>query len=134
MRTLGYLGCIVAVMVLAFWAYRENYRTQAALAEMENVQREIGQMREDLGVLRAEWAFLNRPERLRDLVALNFDRLGLVPMDAGQFIDLDQIDYARPPVPQPMTAGDASPADTAARAAQGRPPLRPGSPSQEQQP
>ena len=79
MRSVLYLLTTLAVMALAFWAYRENYRTQAALSEMTAVQRQIANLREDLGVLRAEWAFLNRPERLRELVNLNFDKLRLVP-------------------------------------------------------
>ncbi|MBK4216663.1 cell division protein FtsL [Paracoccus caeni] len=101
MRSLTYLACVLVVMALAFWAYRENYSTQAAIDEMRQVQREIAGLREDLGVLRAEWAYLNRPERLRDLVELNFDRLQLMPLAAGQVIDLGNIDYPKPPAPQP---------------------------------
>ncbi|MCQ0970798.1 cell division protein FtsL [Paracoccus sp. TK19116] len=99
MKTLVYLACILTVMGLAFWAYRENYRTQASLEHMRDVQRDIATLREDLGVLRAEWAYLNRPDRLRELVALNFDKLRLVPVDSGQFVGAGQIDYAKPPAP-----------------------------------
>ena len=99
MRPLTYLACALLVMGLAFWAYRENYRTQAAIAEMSHVQREIAQLREDLGVLRAEWAYLNRPDRLRELVDLNFDRLQLIPREAGQVMDLGHVDYPKPPPP-----------------------------------
>lgn len=102
MRSVIYLFCVLSVMGLAFWAYRENYRTQAAIDEMRQVQREIGQLREDLGVLRAEWAYLNRPARLRELVELNFQRLRLVPVEAGQFIELAQIDYPVPPPAPPV--------------------------------
>ncbi|WP_232816635.1 cell division protein FtsL [Paracoccus zhejiangensis] len=116
MRSVIYLSCVLAVMGLAFWAYRENYRTQAAIDEMRQVQREIGQMREDLGVLRAEWAYLNRPERLRDLVNLNFDRLRLVPIEAGQFVQLAQIDYPAPP-PVPPKRPQARPQFISDRAA-----------------
>ncbi|VDS06933.1 hypothetical protein PARHAE_00104 [Paracoccus haematequi] len=103
MRPLTFLACALLVMGLAFWAYRENYRTQAALADMRQIQREIAGLREDLGVLRAEWAYLNRPERLRELVDLNFDRLQLVPRESGQVMGLGHIDYPKPP-PPPETA------------------------------
>ena len=116
MRSVIYLSCVLAVMGLAFWAYRENYRTQAAIGEMSQVQREIAALREDLGVLRAEWAYLNRPERLRDLVNLNFERLRLVPIEAGQFVQLAQIDYPAPP-PVPPKRPQARPQFISDRAA-----------------
>ena len=96
MKSVLYLLTTLIVMGLAFWAYRENYRTQATISEMSNVQRQIGGLREDLGVLRAEWAFLNRPERLRELVNLNFSRLKLVPFTADQFVDVGQVAFASP--------------------------------------
>lgn len=99
MRSITYFAGILVVMGLAFWAYRENYATQAAIGEMAQVQRQIASLREELGVLRAEWAYLNRPERLRQLVDLNFDRLQLIPVETGQFISLDNIDYPKPPAP-----------------------------------
>lgn len=102
MRSLTYLAVTLLVMGLAFWAYRENYRTQAAISQMGQVQREIAGLREDLGVLRAEWAYLNRPQRLRELVNMNFDRLRLVPIESGQFVSLAQIDYPAPPPTPPV--------------------------------
>lgn len=106
MRTLTWLGCILIVMGLAFWAYRENYRTQEALSQMTQIQREIAGLREQLGVLRAEWSYLNNPARLRELVDLNFERLQLVPMESGQTVDLSNIDYPAPP-PPPAAGDDA---------------------------
>lgn len=105
MRSLVVVVTAAAVMALAFWAYRENYRTQAELAEVRQLQREIGQLRESLGVLRAEWAYLNRPDRLRELADINFERLGLLPLEPRQFGGVSEVRYpavALPPITDPV--------------------------------
>lgn len=99
MRSLLYILTAVSVIGLAFWAYRENYQTQAEIARTETINREIGQARARLSVLRAEWAYLNRPDRLRDLTEVNFDRLGLLPLRADQFGKVDQVAF--PPEEEP---------------------------------
>lgn len=81
----------LAFLGLGFWAYQENYRTQAALREVRELNRAIGSAHARLNVLNAEWAYLNRPDRLRDLVNLNVARLGLVPMLPEAFAAIDQI-------------------------------------------
>lgn len=126
MRSVLYLLTTLIVMGLAFWAYRENYRTQAALTEMGNVQREIATLREDLGVMRAEWAFLNRPQRLRELVNLNHEKLKLVPFGANQFVDVGQVAFPPPQAPEPGPGRMGTDADvlSAPRPA-GFPPVRP---------
>lgn len=70
----------IAMMAFVFWAYRENYATQTQLKEMSEVQNQIAALRDEIAMQKAEWAYLNRPTRLRDLAAMNFDRLGLMPM------------------------------------------------------
>ena len=80
MRSLIYLATALCVMGLAFWAYRVNYETQDKQSELRALQREIASLHEGLGVLNAEWAYLNRPDRLRELVNMNFGRLALLPL------------------------------------------------------
>lgn len=93
MRGFLYVLTAVAVMGLIYWAYHENIQTRQAIKQAEALQREIGEQREALSMLRAEWAYLNRPNRLRELAELNFERLGLLPLRPGQFGLTSQVAY-----------------------------------------
>lgn len=93
MRSFLYVLSALAVLGLAFWAYRENYATQAALREVRSLQADIADLREALSIQRAEWAYLNRPDRLRDLATINFDRLGLLPLQPEQFGQPQDVGY-----------------------------------------
>lgn len=99
MRPVLYVLSFLALIALGFWAYRENYATQAALKEVQALQRQIVGLREALTVQKAEWAYLNRPDRLRELATANFDRLGLLPMEPGQFGTAAQVAYPAPKLP-----------------------------------
>ncbi len=113
MRPVLYVLTFLSLIALGFWAYRENYATQAALREVRGLQREIGALREGLSVQRAEWAYLNNPARLRDLAGLNFEKLGLMPMEPGQFGSVGQVAYPVPEIPAIEAPIDTM-ADTAA--------------------
>jgi len=93
MRSLFYIVCSVFVIGLAYWAYKENYKTQAALREVKDLQQQIAQEKETIAVLNAEWAYLNRPTRLRELVELNFPDLGLIPLLPSHFGDSEMVAY-----------------------------------------
>ena len=97
MRPVLYILSFLAVLASAFWAYRENYATQGQLREIAALQDEIATLRESIALQRAEWAYLNRPDRLRELATLNFDRLGLLPMEPEQFGYSSQVAFPAPP-------------------------------------
>lgn len=113
MRPVLYCLSFLTVMALGFWAYRENYATQAALRDVAALQDEIAGLRENLTIQRAEWAYLNRPDRLRELAAVNFDRLGLMPMDPAQFGNTSTVAYPPPPIAADLvpSMGLADPVD-----------------------
>ena len=104
MRSFLYIVTAMAVVGLAFWAYHENYKTQEALSETAKLHRDIGALRARVAVLNAEWAYLNRPDRLRDLADLNFERLQLLPLRSEQFGRVDQVAF--PPLPRELIITD----------------------------
>ncbi|UWQ21106.1 hypothetical protein [Jannaschia sp. W003] len=100
MRHVLYALSVLMVVALAFWAYNEGYKTRATARDVQRLKIEIGRRHEELAVLRAEWAYLNRPERLRELAEMNFERLGLMPLTAEHYGLVEQVAY---PAPVPAT-------------------------------
>lgn len=108
MKAVAYVLTALAVFGLALWAYQENHATQQVVNEARTLQRDIGAAQVRLGVLRAEWAYLNRPNRLLELSEINFDRLGLLPLRAVQFGRVDEVGYPPDPLLAITNAVDVS--------------------------
>jgi len=109
-----FFGAVI-VMALGFWSYQENYKTRDAIAEVRKLHREIGVAHERLNMLRAEWAYLNRPDRLRDLAELNYPRLGLLPLMPEAYGDVAQVIYPIPdilPITNPIDVRSFVPAQS----------------------
>ncbi len=94
----GFLVFVSAagVIGLAYWAYSVNHATQQALAQKRALEREIVGLDEAIDVQQAEWAYLNRPGRLRELAEANFDDLELIPMQTYHFSHPERIPYPGP--------------------------------------
>ena len=93
MRAVLYVLTAFGVMGLAIWAYGQNQQTQEAMRDLRSLRSEIRSLTESLSVQRAEWAYLNRPQRLRELAEMNFARLGLMPLEGARFGQIDEIPY-----------------------------------------
>ncbi|MDB4221544.1 cell division protein FtsL [Amylibacter sp.] len=91
MRIFIYIVCSFIVITMAYWAYTENYTTQASIRRVEELNRLVADEKEAISILNAEWAYLNRPERLSNLADLNFIKLKLVPLAAQHFTELEVI-------------------------------------------
>ena len=109
-----YLSAAVLVGVCATWAYRVNYATQEALNRVADLRGRINAEQEALSVLHAEWAYLNRPDRLAALVKGPGSALGLVPLTPEQFGEAAMVPY--PPEPE-LTVEATPPAEGAPPAA-----------------
>ena len=94
MRSLLYAMTALSVIGMAFWAYNENYATQEALDDIEDVRSDISIARARLAMLKAEWAYLNRPDRLMDLADLNYERLQLLPLQGNQFGSIEHVGFS----------------------------------------
>ena len=112
MRGFLYAITVSLVIGLAYWAYQENIKTQAVLTHAEELQDDIGHARARLKILRAEWAYQNRPERLQDLADLNYDGLKLLPLSADHFGRVEQVGFPELPL---LEQEDLRPLDAASR-------------------
>ena len=93
MRTLFYLFSIAILVSFATWSYKVNYATRAAERRVALLSDEITTEMEKIEILKAEWAYLNRPERLLRLAEANFDVLGLGPIAADQTGSVADVAY-----------------------------------------
>ncbi len=91
MKTFLYLLAGVLVVFAASGTYKVNYQVQAAEDRVASLQREIGRERSKIAVLGAEWAYLNRPERLRALAETYYNELRLMPIDASHFASISAV-------------------------------------------
>lgn len=96
MRGFIYVMAFLGLLGLGAWAYSENYDMRAQERQVAALQAEIGALRDAISTQRAEWAYLSRPERLRELVNLNFERLELMPMEPAQLGSARAVAYPMP--------------------------------------
>ena len=69
-----------------------NYETRAKKKQLIEINRKINFTLNRIELLRAEWAFLNSPERLSKLVDENFLSLNLIPISKKNiFYDIKTI-------------------------------------------
>lgn len=95
MIRLGTLLWIGLVALAGFGLFQLKYRVQGQEQELSHLFRQIQNDRDQIQVLRAEWAHLNDPHRLADLARRYLD---LAPVAGVQLVRLD----ALPPRPTPM--------------------------------
>jgi len=83
---------VAAAILSAVALYLVGYSTRAMKAEVEVAERRIEDLTREIAVLRAERAFLGRPERLEPAAR----RLGLVPLDGRQIEVLPALPEVQP--------------------------------------
>jgi hypothetical protein len=87
---------MLVIVVASFLLYQVKYEVQHVRADIDKLSAELEVERESLRVASAEWAYLNRPERLRQLA----DKyLATGTLQVGQVAEVEAI-----PFPQRLEA------------------------------
>ena len=87
---------VMAVIGLSILLYDIKYRAEAADRNADALERQIAEEQDGIRVLRAEWSYLNQPERLQQLATRYTELRPLAPAQIGSFGD----------VPMPHKADD----------------------------
>lgn len=88
---------MVCVAVLAIGLYLVKYSVQDVQRNVATLKSELSKEKESLHLLNAEWAYLNRPDRLRQLADRHLD---LVPLDSRRIETVDVLPAAVYGTPQ----------------------------------
>ncbi len=79
---------VVLLMAAAFGLYMVKFKVQAVKVEVAATEKHLREEKQNLHVLKAEWTYLTRPERLRELSA---KYLPLKPMNGQQLADFGSL-------------------------------------------
>ncbi len=83
--------CCACFAIAAYALYMVKFSVQNLQREVVTAQRDLAQEKESLHLLNAEWAYLNRPERLR---RLSDAHLNLVPLDSRRMQNMNLLPAA----------------------------------------
>ncbi|MBH63799.1 MAG: hypothetical protein CL569_15390 [Alphaproteobacteria bacterium] len=83
-----YIAAFVVAVMLTYGLYSMKYEVQRLESKLLSLQTELGSEREAVQVLRAEWSYLNSPERLQKLAARHLE---LTPVSLHRLAALDRL-------------------------------------------
>ena len=96
MRLIFYSFSLILVMSLAYLANLESVKTKATMYSAKLLRTEVDELKEELKFLNAEWALLNRPDRLTDLVKWHYRDLKLMPISIKNFKSIKSVELSKP--------------------------------------
>ncbi len=85
------IGLLVAMIVAAAAVYDRKYDAEIAAERVAELRREIDREKNTIQHLRAEWAMLNQPARLQQLVERYNGYLQLQPLEVDQMVNIDAV-------------------------------------------
>ena len=85
---------LIAVTIAVLGLFHVSHRVDQLENELIREQRSILREREAIDVLKAEWSYLNRPERIADLAERY---LALVPLSADRMVSIHDLPQRQEP-------------------------------------
>jgi hypothetical protein len=86
---------IAALVVSAGWVYKIKFEATSQAERVSKLRAEIRRERDAIAILRAEWAQLDRPDRIQALASRH---LTLRPVEGSQFDKLDGLPERPTPI------------------------------------
>jgi hypothetical protein len=93
----------LVIVVATFMLYKVKYEVQSLQAQVAETAKALEQEKEALHVVAAEWAYLNRPERLQQLSAKHLSSAGVT---VDQIAEIEAI-----PFPSQLQAAAEAPSN-----------------------
>jgi hypothetical protein len=85
------IGLVAIIVLGAAWTFQIKHQAELAEDEVAKLRRQIALERETIDILKADWSYLNNPERLQRIVEAFENELDLGPIDPEQIITLDEL-------------------------------------------
>jgi cell division protein FtsL len=92
---------MVLALISAVAAFTLKYEVRDLAEQLASLEHQISESRETSHVLRAEWSYLSRPERLAELAERHLD---LAPMDVGQMGQLIEVPLREHPLEEELAS------------------------------
>lgn len=97
---------LVLALGLGFGLFQLKYRVQGLEAKLAHINRQILESEESIHVLKAEWSYLNQPDRIE---ALARKHLALEPLTGRQYGTIDDLPLRNTDLAEPGGAGGSAP-------------------------
>ena len=81
----------LSLMTVSVWAYNVNYKARSVIKSVKTLSSEIQNKEARIKLLKAEWTYLNRPERLNRLVTVHFPELRLLALSYENYLLFEDI-------------------------------------------
>jgi len=87
---------VFLAIALSIGVFRITYQVDELEQELSELNKQILEEQETIHILKAEWSYLNDPNRLEDLARRH---LGLEAMQGNQLVNMDMFDKQLLPAP-----------------------------------